>query len=111
MEEHFDKNIKFMGNQTKRNEALNFVDGVLKEKGRFDEQNDFTSGLKDMAASFMVHIIDDDDSFVVKLEALEDHKKYLEFVIDKESKTVYRPMNEGNPLSAEDENIDFLDEV
>lgn len=111
MEERYDKNIKFMGNQTKRDDALTFVDGVLKEKGRFDEGFDFTKGLSEMVVSYLVHIIDDDDSFFVKLETLDDQKNIFEFVIDKESKTVYRPMNEGNQQSAEDENIDFLDEV
>lgn len=111
MDERIEKNIKFMGNQIKRNDTLAFVDAVLKEKGRLDDNLDFTCGLSGMSAEYMIHIIDDDDSFAVKLESLSEQKNTMEFVIDKESRTIYRSMDDQAQLAKDDENIDFLDEI
>jgi hypothetical protein len=106
-----EKNIKFMGNQIKRNDALSFVDAVLKEKGCLAENIDFTTGLSDLADAYMIHIIDDDDSFAVKLEPHDETMNALEFTIDKESRTIYRSMDDHAQQTKDDENIDFLDEI
>lgn len=111
MNERIEKNIKFMGNQIKRNDALAFVDAVLKEKGNLDDNVDFSTGLSDIADAYLVHIIDDDDSFAVKLEPLDGKMNSIEFVIDKESRTLYRSLDDQQQQSKDDENIDFLDEV
>ncbi|MFA6012351.1 MAG: hypothetical protein WC799_20345 [Desulfobacteraceae bacterium] len=106
-----EKNIKFMGNQIKRNDALSFVDAVLKEKGRLGENIDFAAGLSDLVDAYMIHIIDDDDSFAVKLEPYDEKMNALEFTIDKESRTIYRSMDDQAQQTRDDENIDFLDEI
>lgn len=111
MTEHIEKNIKFMGNQIKRNDALAFVDNVLKEKGRLDDNVDLSAGLSKIADSYMIHIIDDDDCFAVKLEPLDGKMNSIEFVIDKESRTLYRALDGQAQQTKDDENIDFLDEV
>lgn len=112
MDENIGKNIKFMGNQIKRNDALEFVDAVLKEKGRLDDNVDFTAGLSGLADEYMIHVIDDDDSFAVKLEPCDDNNiDSLEFTIDKESRTIYRSMDDQGQQTKDDENIDFLDEI
>jgi len=111
MDESIGKNIKFMGNQIKRNDVLEFVDAVLKEKGRLDTNVLFTTGLSGLADEYMIHIIDDDDSFAVKLEPHDDNMDSLEFTIDKESRTIYRSMDDQGQQTKDDENIDFLDEI
>lgn len=111
MDESIGKNIKFMGNQIKRNDVLEFVDAVLKEKGRLDTNVLFTAGLSGLANEYMIHIIDDDDSFAVKLEPHDDNMDSLEFTIDKESRTIYRSMDNQGQQTKDDENIDFLDEI
>lgn len=111
MNERIEKNIKFMGNQIKRNDALAFVDAVLKEKGRIDDNVDFSAGLSDIANAYMIHIIDDDDSFAIKLEPLDRKMNDIEFVIDKESRTLYKSIDDQEQQTKDDENIDFLDEI
>lgn len=111
MDGNTEKNIKFMGNQIKRNDALTFVDAVLKEKGHLAENIDFTAGLSDLVDAYMIHIIDDDDSFAVKLEPHDEKMNAFEFTIDKESRTIYRSMDDPAQQTSDDENIDFLDEI
>lgn len=111
MDERIGKTIKFMGNQIKRNEALEFVDDVLVKKGRLDDSVDFTNGLSGITDVYMIHIIDDDDSFAVKLEPYDNKMDMLEFAIDKESRTLYRSMDDQGQQARDDENIDFLDEI
>lgn len=111
MDESIGKMIKFMGNQIKRNDALELVDSVLKEKGQLDDHVDFTIGLSGLSEKYMIHIIDDDDSYAVKLEPHADYMSSLEFTIDKESRTIYRSMDDQGQQTRDDENIDFLDEI
>lgn len=106
-----EKNIKFMGDQIRRNETLSFVDEVLREKGILDDHADYSCGLTGLADSFMIHIIDDDDSFVVKLESLSGQNEKNEFVIDKETRTIYRSMMTQDQHLAEDDSIDFLEDL
>ncbi len=100
-----------MGDQIRRNETLAFVDEVLREKGILDDHADYSCGLTELAGSFMIHIIDDDDSFVVKLESLSGQNEKNEFVIDKETRTIYRSMTAQDQHLDEDDPIDFLEDL
>jgi hypothetical protein len=92
-------------------ETLEFVDDVIIKNGRLDDSVDFTNGLSGLADEYMIHIIDDDDSFAVKLDPHNDKMKSLEFVIDKESRTIYKSMDDQGQQTSDDENIDFLDDI
>lgn len=106
-----EKNIKYMGNQIGRQDALTFVDGVLKEKGRLNDRMVFVDGLAGLTAGFLVYIIDDDDSFDVKLEPIDKNQQVVEFVIHKNTRTLYQSMGDQGPVNPDDENMDFLDDM
>jgi len=106
-----EKNIKYMGNQIGRQDALTFVDGVLKEKGRLNDRMVFVDGLVGLTAGFLVYIIDDDDSFDVKLEPIDKKQQVVEFVIHKDTRTLYQSMGDQGPANPDDENMDFLDDM
>lgn len=106
-----EKNIKYMGNQIGRQDALTFVDGVLKEKGRLNDRMVFVDGLVGLTAGFLVYIIDDDDSFDVKLEPIDKKQQVVEFVIHKDTRTLYQSMGDQGPVNPDDENMDFLDDM
>ncbi|MBU1172399.1 MAG: hypothetical protein KKD44_22810 [Proteobacteria bacterium] len=106
-----EKNVKFNGNQIKRDDAVRFVDTVLKEKGRFDDSMDLSGGISTITDVFKVLITDDDDSFSLALEPLEGGEEKFTFTIDKGTGTIYRHLSEIKPQAIDDEDIDFLDEL
>ncbi len=110
MTDDYGKNVKFMGNQRHRDEMIRFVDSVLKKNGNFEDFADLSGGMDSVADSYLFHIVDDDDSFAVKVESLSGTGASLQFVIDKGTKTIYRPVDETQHTQG-DENIDFLDDL
>jgi hypothetical protein len=110
MADELGRNVKFMGNQKRRDEAVRFVNSVLAKKGNFPDFIDLTGGVDSVSDRFVFHIIDDDDSFAVKVASLTDDPTRYRFIIDKESGTIYKPMDELKPDQG-DESVDFLDDV
>lgn len=106
-----EKNIKFMGDQIRRQDALTFVDEVLKEKGRLNDRTVFVDGLEGLAAVYLVCISDDDDSYDVKLEPVDMKQEVIEFVIHKNTRTLYQSMGDQGSANPDEENIDFLDDM
>ena len=111
MDENLKKNVKFMGDQKRRDEAIQLIDSVLKEKGLFENFADLRSGIAGIASSYRIHIVDDDDSFDVTVEPVSGMGENLNFIVDKESRTLYRPFTDKAQPTGGDENIDFLDEL
>lgn len=106
-----EKNIKYLGDQAIKKNALAFVDEVLKEKERLNERTDLSGGLMGLATSFLVHIMDDDDSYDVKLVPFDEKQQGVEFVIHKKTRTIYQSVGDQDPVNPEDENMDFLDDM
>lgn len=105
-----EKNIRFMGDQIDKVSALAFVDEVMKEKGQLDGYIEFKDGLYGLMADYVVTVIDDDDSFEIKLESSDKKKNDIVFTIFKETRTVFKSADELVSPDSDEENMDFLDD-
>jgi hypothetical protein len=110
MADELGRNVKFMGNQNRRDEAVRFVNSVLAKKGNFPDFIDLTGGVDSVSDRFVFRIIDDDDSFAVEVASMTDAASRYRFIIDKESGTIYKPLDEMKPDQGE-EPVDFLDDI
>lgn len=111
MTEDQKKNVKFIGNQIRRDEAIDFIDKILKEKGRFDDYADLSGGLDVITDTYKVMITDDDDSYAVQIEPFEGDSGELFFTVYKANGTLYRDVAEIKPKALDDEDIDFLEDL
>lgn len=106
------RNVKYIGNQTKRDASLAQIDAVLKKNGRFDDGTDLTGGLGTLADEYRILISDDDDSFAVKMEPLTAGKNEMTFTVFKANGTIYRSIDDVRPQkTVDDDHIDFLDDL
>lgn len=111
MTEDQEKNVKFIGNIIKRDDAIRFIDKILKEKGQFEDYADLSGGFDVITHDFRIQISDDDDSFTVVVESISGPQGELSFTIDKNSGTLYRLLAEAKFNKIDDEDIDFLDDL
>ncbi|GAB6096993.1 hypothetical protein JCM14469_32470 [Desulfatiferula olefinivorans] len=112
MTDEQNRNVKYIGNQVKRDASLAQIDAVLKEKGRFDDGTDLTAGLGALADDYQILISDDDDSFAVKMEPLVPGKQELNITVFKVNGTIYRSIDDSvSKKTVDDDQIDFLDEI
>ena len=105
------KNIKFFGNQNQRDEALRFVDQIMKESMDFRGYSEISQGLDALSQAYRIRVMDDDDSFSVSMENLSAHVDALEFVIEKSTGNVYRINVNTDDDRGDDADIDFLDGI
>lgn len=112
MTKDIESNFHFIGNQNARDEAVEYIDQILKEKGNFEGFFDLTAGLEVITTDFRVEVTDDDDSYSVNIRALSGNGDILNFVIDRNTGTIYRQQEDiDEPLAEDDEDMDFLDEI
>lgn len=106
------KNIQFIGHVSARDDAMDFVDKILQEKGNFEDYADLSGGLNTIATEFRIEITDDDDSYALKVNSVSGSGEELVFSIDKGSGTIYRPVSNSDEAPiVDDEDIDFLDDI
>lgn len=104
-------NIKFIGNRIEREEALKYVDGVIRKADGFGDVAGFSKGLDALSHDYRIQISDDDDSYSIRMESLTGNFDRLDFVIDKFSGNVYRPDGTKKFKKGGEDDVDFLDEL